>query len=173
MALTLMLWGASAIAVGQGGYGIGTLNGTAEVYDPTTGQWDWTAEPIKERRSHSLVLLADGRVLAVGGAGNQEFALELAEIWDPTTESWSTTGDMSFARVDAAAALLSDGQVLISGGAGTTRCESTPLRRSITPPPASGPKSPRSPRLALGIPRRCSTTAGFWPPAAATRTGPS
>jgi hypothetical protein len=58
-----------------GGFG-GTSNtanvvlGNAELYDPATGTFSWTAGPLNTaRRSHQAILLYTGKVLIAGGSG--------------------------------------------------------------------------------------------------------
>jgi hypothetical protein len=58
-----------------------------------------------------LVLLPDGRALAVGGAGDQS-----CEVYNPATGTWSLTGAMLQPHGTPAAVLLQDGRVLVAGG---------------------------------------------------------
>ena len=62
------------------------------------------------RSGHTTTLLADGRVLVVGGGDDS------AELFDPATETFSPTGSPITRRSGHAAVLLSDGKVLIAGG---------------------------------------------------------
>jgi hypothetical protein len=71
---------------------------------------------------HTLTMLADGRVLAVGG-GTVSDQMQItngvlpAEIWDPATGQWSTIGSIAAARnYHSTAVLQPDGTVLVSGG---------------------------------------------------------
>jgi len=66
------------------------------------------------RAYHTATLLADGRVLVVGGY--TEGPLASAEVYDPATNLWSGTGSMGEARVSHTATLLPDGRVLVAGG---------------------------------------------------------
>jgi hypothetical protein len=66
------------------------------------------------RVSHTATLLRDGRVLIVGGRGQNVNAV--AEIYDPKTESFIETGSLNTARYKHTAGLLPDGHVLIAGG---------------------------------------------------------
>lgn len=67
------------------------------------------------RNSHSATLLADGRVLIVGGWDGVS-TLASAEVYEPRSQSWLPTGALGSARAFHAAVRLSDGQVLVSGG---------------------------------------------------------
>jgi len=69
-----------------------------------------------------LVLLADGRVLAVAGFGTAFVNLKSVEIYDPSTCSWSFTGSLGTVRRLHSATRLLDGKVLAAGG-GTASAE--------------------------------------------------
>ena len=74
------------------------------------------------RAGHAAALLADGRVLIVGGATTDPDARSRAhgtasaEIFDPATGRFTRTADMSLSREGASAFTLPDGGVLIIGG---------------------------------------------------------
>jgi N-acetylneuraminic acid mutarotase len=75
--------------------------------------------------SHSgatSTLLADGRVLVVGGLGPGEASTATAEIYDPATGTWSTTGDMTVPRSGHTATRLPNGKVLVAGGFDQQEC---------------------------------------------------
>ncbi|MFZ3495477.1 Kelch repeat-containing protein [Streptomyces sp. 5.8] len=95
------------------------LDGSA-LYDPADGSWAPTGPLRQARRLHSLTVLADGRVLAVGGIpGPQAYpppALTTVELYDPATRTWTPTGGLNEARYGHSATLLSDGRVLVAGG---------------------------------------------------------
>ena len=67
-------------------------------------------------------MLADGRVLAVGGEATSDqtqvtTGVLQSEIWDPATETWSVAASMSAARnYHSTAVLQPDGTVLVAGG---------------------------------------------------------
>ena len=65
------------------------------------------------RSGHTATLLKDGRVLIVGGAGDNT-----AELFDPASGAFSFTGPLVAGRSGATATLLSDGRVLVAGGVG-------------------------------------------------------
>jgi hypothetical protein len=63
------------------------------------------------RWAHTATLLADGRVLIVGGYDEVS-----AEVFDPATERFTVTGSMREPRRMHSATLLPDGKVLVAGG---------------------------------------------------------
>ncbi|MCC6561423.1 MAG: hypothetical protein IT478_08705 [Xanthomonadales bacterium] len=82
----------------------------------TTPVWQ-TASPMNHARfGHTLTLLPDGRVLAVGGLNNSGY-LASAELFDPATEQWTLAANSSSStRYFHTATLLPTGKVLIVGG---------------------------------------------------------
>ena len=66
-----------------GGYGIGGLLASAELYDPATGNWSITGSLNTARSAHTATLLTDGRVLVVGGWDGGSNKLASAELYDP------------------------------------------------------------------------------------------
>jgi hypothetical protein len=67
-------------------------------------------------------LMADGRVLAVGGYGQSSGALGIAnaEIFDPSSNTWTGVPPMNFRRWYPTATTLSDGRILVTAGWQTT-----------------------------------------------------
>ncbi len=68
------------------------------------------------RSGHEAVLMADGRVLVVGGVGTGWTFLASAEIYDPATARFTATGSMRELRESHVAVRLPDGRVLVAGG---------------------------------------------------------
>jgi WD40 repeat protein len=84
---------------------------TAEVYDPSSGEFTATGAMAVARDGLSATALGSGRVLVVGGAD------ESAELYDPSTGKFAATGSAAVVRSFQAATLLGDGRVLLLGGA--------------------------------------------------------
>ncbi len=83
-----------------------------------------TGPMAQARTGHTATLLADGKVLVVGGNSGTA-SLASAELYDPATGTFSaTTGAMATARQGHSAVLLPDGNVLVAGGctAGASGC---------------------------------------------------
>jgi hypothetical protein len=94
---------------------------SAEVWDPATRLFTPAGSLKKARYGFTATLLADGRVLVVGGGTNPDSPsppaeFPTAEIWDPASASFSAAGSLADARVEHRAILLADGRVLVVGG---------------------------------------------------------
>ena len=73
------------------------------------------------RYLHNLTVLADGSVLAVGGATDLNMTSNTGtlapELWNPATETWQTMASMRDRRnYHSISLLLPDGRVLVAGG---------------------------------------------------------
>jgi hypothetical protein len=73
-----------------------------------------------QRKNHTASMLANGKVLVVGGIHSGVY-LATAEIYDPATGLFTaTTGSMITARGYHTASVLANGKVLIAGGNGVS-----------------------------------------------------
>ncbi len=111
---TLLANGKVLVASGFGGTLTSpTLHSSAELYDPNTGSWTPTGSLGTARPFLKAVLLATGKVLAVGGSNFTTTVYNTAELYDPATGQWSATGSMAVARQAHTLTLLANGKVLV------------------------------------------------------------
>ena len=63
-------------------------------------------------------LLADGRVMVVGGYGNSGSTVGItnAEIFDPVSKTWTVAPNMQYRRWYPTATTLSDGRIMVTAG---------------------------------------------------------
>jgi N-acetylneuraminic acid mutarotase len=95
-----------------------SLPSEAEIYDPKADRWSATAPMGAFRLGQTATLLADGRVLIVGGQDEGLAIFKSTEIYDPTQDRWISAAPMAVARSGHVAALMPDGDVLVAGGQG-------------------------------------------------------
>jgi hypothetical protein len=91
---------------------------SAELYDPTSGNWTATTNAMTvARNDHTASLLPSGQVLLVGGFKNGPGDLASLELFDPVAGAWiPTTNMLNSARSDHTATLLPSGRILVAGG---------------------------------------------------------
>src|SRR6266498_443545 len=95
----------------------GDANGSAEIFDPSTGNFSAVAANMNVARSmHSAALLQDDRVLIVGGRTTAGDALSSGEIFDPSNSTFADAGSTKDTHVRAVLRVLPDGKVQIIGG---------------------------------------------------------
>ena len=116
---TLLNNGKTLIA---GGTGTSLAISSAELYDEASGTFSPTGDITTTRSHHTATLLADGRVLVVGGHrfNFTNSAQASAELYDPVTGMFASTGSMLEFRQDHTVTRLPSGEVLVTGGFGTS-----------------------------------------------------
>lgn len=99
-----------------------TWGGEPERYDPAAGQWSPTGNFVFPARGwpghsdHSLLILTDGRALAVGVNPVQQPAAEMTEYYDPSSGTWTLGTSPDLRRFQCEVVYLPDGQVFVGGG---------------------------------------------------------
>src|SRR5262249_25207226 len=78
---TLLTDGKVLVVGGTNGNSSSNFLNSAELYDPVTGTWSTTGSLNTPRYLHTATLLANGKVLVVGG----DIDGGSAELYDPTT----------------------------------------------------------------------------------------
>lgn len=110
--------------------------GVVQRYNPDLWTWSRVSNMHRYRMEHSLTLLQDGSVLAVGGLDADDPEHQFsgpetargAERYFPDRDEWVPAGvGLQYPqRVRHVAALLPDGRVLVAGGCHGLSCEDTP-----------------------------------------------
>jgi len=85
---------------------------TVEFYDPSNGSRSTSASQIPARSGFTATLLANGKVLVVGGTARDTTPAPPV-IYDPASDSWSPAAPSPFTTGGQLAALLADGKVMI------------------------------------------------------------
>lgn len=119
--LTLLANG-DALVIGGVKHYPGRLIASAERFDPVLGAWTPAGRLLSERyNQHTATVLADGRILIVGGAiisgaGMRDVPMDSVEIFDPGAGTSILTGHLALGRFSHSATLLPSGKVMVIGG---------------------------------------------------------
>ncbi len=147
--LVCLLASATPVKAQQPGWSATGSLGTARIY------------------GHTATLLANGKVLVVGGGTPGNRLTDSAELYDPATGQWSATGSLITPRFRPIAVRLANGKVLVAGGYDGSSAEIYDPDTGAWSPPAISASGASLPR------RSCSPTAGCWPPAAPRHAAPN
>jgi N-acetylneuraminic acid mutarotase len=98
-----------------------TMVSGAELFDPISMTWTAAADLNQPRYGHTLILLVNGNVLAIGGAQSyssmdQNSYRHQIEVYNATTDTWTVIGELPYPRVYSTTTLLSNGEVWMAGG---------------------------------------------------------
>ena len=95
----------------------GNAEGTAEIFDPTTGTFSALPCHLSEPRSfHAATRLLDGSILIAGGISTEGKTLRSAEVLHPDTLECEPVATMFAARARFTLRMLPDGKVQAIGG---------------------------------------------------------
>ena len=101
--------------------------GSTEIFDPGTGDWKTVQTACNGRFSHDALVLADGRVIVIGGQTGAEVA-PTVESYDPAANTWSVANTLELGRVGATISALAGGDLMVAGGSLRSSFEVTILR---------------------------------------------
>jgi len=115
--LTLLPNGKVLVASGSTYDGGLHVVASAELYDPSTGTWDYTGSVGTAREAYTATLLPNRNVLIAGG---DDFTTTFAsaELYNLTSGTWSPAASMYTARLGHTDTRISNGKVLVTGGYG-------------------------------------------------------
>jgi hypothetical protein len=118
--LTDSIAGAAAVLSDGSVLNVSGLGSPPSVYDPETNSWRRAAAPRIARRSASLIALAEGRALLVGGVlDTDELAARATvtetELYDVETDTWVDGPQLEASQTTPTLTLL-QGDVLVWGG---------------------------------------------------------
>ncbi|MCB9211104.1 MAG: T9SS type A sorting domain-containing protein [Ignavibacteriales bacterium] len=96
----------------SGGGGADTVNNSCEIYNIDNNEWNYTTPMNVARSNHDMMLLNNGKVLAIGG-----FRETSCEIFDYESKTWTMTDSLLIERFYGQRVVkLKNGKILICGG---------------------------------------------------------
>lgn len=103
----------------------GAALASAEIYDPATGSFSYTANDLSvARQGFGISALNDGRVLVAGGNASGSNlgggGVTAVDIYDPASDRFVAAASLNFGRSLHAQVTLRDGRVAVIGGAQNT-----------------------------------------------------
>jgi hypothetical protein len=113
---TATLLSTGNVLVASGAIAYGTVTASAELYNPTTGEWQTTGSVNNARQSGGAALLANGQVLLAGGLNFENqvpVGIVAAELYNPSSGVWSVTGK-PVAGANPSSVLLGNNDVLFT-----------------------------------------------------------
>ncbi len=139
---------------------------SARLYDPATGHSTPTGSMLGPHGQGAATLLADGRVLVLGGVDFREGARATAELYDSGTGKFSLSGSLPAGQYVSAVALLGTGQVLVVGTMMSGQTQTTWAKlydpRSGTFIPTGAPSTVRTSQTLTLLPDgRVLVTGGY------------
>ncbi|HKB06390.1 MAG TPA: LamG-like jellyroll fold domain-containing protein, partial [Gemmataceae bacterium] len=113
---------------------------SARVWDPATNTFTQVPIPYAVGQNDDIfcsgqVLLADGRVLVVGGhdCDGPGVGIKMTNIFDPVTMTWTHGPDMTYARWYPTVTLLPDGKALVVAGSDVSNTTYIPIPEVYDP----------------------------------------
>lgn len=105
-----------------------------QLYDPGSRTWSLSGDFVQADRmangdhaDHELVMLADGRVLAIGFLSFTGNPGEMTEIYDPDLDSWDLRANVAPVRSRASVLQTPDQRILVMGGKKEDLADPTPV----------------------------------------------
>jgi N-acetylneuraminic acid mutarotase len=92
-----------------------------EIFEPDSMIWIAAADLNQPRYGHTLVMLNNGKVLAIGGtlsysSMDQNSYRRQIEVYNAATNTWTVIGELPYPRVYSTTTLLPNGDVWMAGG---------------------------------------------------------